>query len=198
MNRLLSCSATAAALCLSLFAGSAAAQSVAPAAAERPEHAGWYGWQTIIGFGVSDAFGVAALVASGSGGDPHNSVAALAIPGALGHVFAGPIVHWSHGHVRRGFASLGLTLGSAAVTSGLGAALGYAGNTCERSPSGLGNTSCVSLEAIGAAVGLALGTVIGNVIDVATLSRDQPSTMGFELTPMISWDRVGLGVTGRF
>src|ERR1051325_5502792 len=52
----------------------------------------WYGWQSLIIHGVSASLLAVAPAGEGSG-------AAFTIPTAItGMVFAGPIVHWAHGH----------------------------------------------------------------------------------------------------
>src|SRR5262245_14666089 len=75
----------------------------------------WYGWQTLIVGGIS---GAAAVVAIGLGEDGSGVVLGAPV-GLGGFVFGGPIVHWAHGRVGRGFAVLGMNVGVA----GVGAAL---------------------------------------------------------------------------
>jgi hypothetical protein len=128
----------------------------------------WYGWQTLIGLGISDAFLLGAVGAAQSGGDPSAKTAALVVPGIAGNALSGPIVHWAHGHVARGFASLGLILGSGAVGAGLGAGIGAASDQgCTA------NVCGPSLAAIFAAVGLGIGMLAGVVVDVAVLPYEE-------------------------
>lgn len=62
----------------------------------------WYGWQFLIVDGVSLALAVSTI---GTGSVVQFGVA------SGGFSFGAPIVHWAHGHLGRGFASLGLRLG---------------------------------------------------------------------------------------
>jgi hypothetical protein len=68
----------------------------------------WYGWQTLLVDGASIGLLVLGVAADDRGAGRL---------GALGYFFGAPIVHWSHGHVGKGFASLGLRVGSVLVLS---------------------------------------------------------------------------------
>jgi hypothetical protein len=65
----------------------------------------WYGWQTLIVIGASSALCF--------------SEATLPV-GVAGILLGGPTVHWVHGHVGRGFGSLGLYVGLPAIALLLG------------------------------------------------------------------------------
>ena len=98
----------------------------------------WYGWQTLIVDGSS-------LVVEGIGLGTLNTPTITV--GGLGFIFGAPIVHWSHGNVGFGFASLGLRL-VGGLTADLGALL---------APSGGGVTVSV---------------VLGGVIEVTAIVLD--------------------------
>ncbi len=78
----------------------------------------WYGWQTLIVDGASLAV---AGVGFGTGNTPTITV------GELAYTFGAPIVHWTHGNVGFGFASLGLRI-AGELTTDLGALLAPSGS----------------------------------------------------------------------
>ncbi|MBI4511321.1 MAG: hypothetical protein HY698_16935 [Deltaproteobacteria bacterium] len=76
----------------------------------------WYGWQVLSAYAASDALLVLGATKDSEG---------LTAFGAIGVVFAGPIVHWVHGHGWRGLGSYlisstaaGLSFGVAMMTNG--------------------------------------------------------------------------------
>jgi hypothetical protein len=118
----------------------------------------WYGWKTLIVAGASVTTGVVPyLIARDMG-------AVLAMPlGVGGLVFGGPIVHWTHGRIGRGFAVLGMNLGAAATGFGIFAL----------------PVACVFEKCDGAyftygVVGSYVGAAVGMIIDVAALSTYRP------------------------
>lgn len=66
----------------------------------------WYGWQNIL----IDAASLAVMLSALSG------ESALLWTGIGTQAIGGPIVHWTHGQVGRGFASLGLRVGLPGLT----------------------------------------------------------------------------------
>jgi hypothetical protein len=86
---------------------------------------GWYGWQTL----AADAGAVLSIAAavglnkledecSAEGGHCEayeTGAIALLVLGAGTFVFGGPIVHFSHGYVGKGFGSLGMRLAAPAM-----------------------------------------------------------------------------------
>lgn len=89
-----------------------------------PPQSVWYGWQILIVDGVSISTAAISLAAhKGSGG---NAGAAI---GILGFLFGGPTVHWVHGHVGTGFASLGVRAAVPLVLVGM-LAVCYGKNNC--------------------------------------------------------------------
>ena len=99
----------------------------------------WYGWQTLM------VDGAAILIASD-----------VSVPI---YVLGGPIVHWSHGNVGRGFGSLGLRVGAPLLL-----AAAFVGG-CD----GNGDVGCLGL---GALMGLLLGAGAAIAIDAAAIARD--------------------------
>ena len=72
----------------------------------------------VPGLGVASITLTGLITESAVGTD---GAALLAIPFAgAGFVLGGPVVHWAHGNIGRGFGVLGLNIGAPAVTAGLG------------------------------------------------------------------------------
>jgi hypothetical protein len=164
-----------------------------PVQAKAPDGT-WYGWQMLIGFGASDASLLCALIASQVGGQPSGWVQA----GLIGHLLAGPVVHWANGNVVKGFASLGLTLGAGIVGGTAGGALGATANTtCG------GGSLCVPPGILaGVVIGMGLGVVGTNVVDVLVLAREAPPRgadhASLSLLPLLAPQGAGLAAMGKF
>jgi hypothetical protein len=154
--------------------------------------ASWYGWQMLIGFGASDASLLWSSVASQVGGEPFGFFAA----GWVGHLITGPVTHWAHGHVGKGFASLGLTLGAGIVGAAAGVGLGAAANTTCNS----GN--CIPPGIVyGFFIGGGVGVVAINIVDVLILSREAPRGAdhgSVSLVPLVTPQGGGLAAMGLF
>jgi hypothetical protein len=104
------------------------------------------------------------LLAVSPAGD--GAAAAFTIPTAIsGMVFAGPIVHWAHGHVARGFGSLGLQFAGAGVGMLAGGTIVCSFGACSGSYGALGFL-------LGGAIGAPIGALTAFVIDVSVLSFD--------------------------
>jgi hypothetical protein len=171
--------ATSLASSLSLFPGRAHAQSPAAPPEAAPQRI-WYGWQTLVtdgaglallfaGAGVYDAAGGSS--STGTTGGTTGLIVLLT--GGVGLHLAAPIVHWAHGHVGIGLASLGLRIflplaGGYAVTGGdLRNASGFvAGNLA-------GLAACSTLDAAAFAY------------DEAPAPRDTPSA-GLPFVPQVA------------
>ena len=74
----------------------------------------WYGLQNLI---VDGGVIVGGLVLTGATNEAGGVVL------VTGYFFGGPIVHWSHGQVGRGFASLGIRVAAPLLFAGLGYAV---------------------------------------------------------------------------
>jgi hypothetical protein len=166
--------------------------------AEPPETS-WYGWQMLIGFGASDAFLLGSVGTSQAGGAANATMPLLAA-GLAGHALTAPVTHWAHGHVGKGFASLGLTLGAGIAAGATGFALGAAtgGTGC-----GNGGSFCFPVGPVfGAMVGAGVGVVAMNLVDAFVLGREVPreSDRGgaISLAPIVDAHSGGLAVLGKF
>jgi len=144
-------------------------QQQPPPESEPKLESNWYGWQTLIVDGVW-LFGLSAA----------DEQSATLIVGT--YVLGGPIVHWSHGNVGRGFGSLALRLGAP-----LGLALAFASG-CDSSD---GDMGCIGSVVAGAALGV-VGAV---VLDASVLAReevpieDSALSIGpVQLAPAVSMD----------
>jgi hypothetical protein len=110
------------------------------------------------------------------------------------------MTHWAHGHVGKGFASLGLTLGAAlaggATGFGLGAATAGTGG-------GNGGSFWIPVgPVIGTMVGAGVGVLAMNLVDAFVLGREVPreSDRGgaISLAPIVDAHSGGMAVMGRF
>jgi len=118
----------------------------------------WYGWQILIPDLAGGLLTSIGGVLGGTGG------LALLITGSTVAFFGGPIVHWAHGHVGRGFASMfGLRLGLPVAGALLGLGIGFAANT-------------YTGPRIGAVLGASVGSLTGVIVDIAALAYDEPTT----------------------
>jgi hypothetical protein len=169
-----------------------------------PPQKRWYGWQTLIGLSISHTLaGAGGLVLAAEA--PELGVA-LIITGSVGHGLTGPIVHWAHGHVARGFASLGITLGIPSSITAIVIATGLV------TDSGCNGDFC-GADAI--YIGFLSGwiaTVLAPAVDVAVLSYDELPGPGQDRTrpaagfrpvitgvvPMLGEGRTGLALAGQF
>jgi hypothetical protein len=157
----------------------------------------WYGDQVLIGYGASDLLVAAGII---SGGEAPGL--ALVGTGLVVQVFAAPIVHWSHGHVGRGFLSLGLNGGLPLAAASLGYLAGSAGSNDSD------DFVIVDPSTSGAFFGFLTGMLVGRAIDVAVLSYDKVeegspargrrAAPELTLAPIVGRGQTGLGVAGIF
>lgn len=130
----------------------------------------WYGWQILIADGTM--LGLAAATRSGG-----------ALYGWLG---TGALVHWTHGNVGRGLASIGLR----ASLPLLGAYIGiHSAGDCHSDWCGFGE----------GLLGGFLGLATAEVLDVSLLGRE-PARRGPTISPVVRADdsSVRLGLAGQF
>lgn len=157
----------------------------------------WYGWQTLIIHGVAATSVLLALPATSGQAAP------ALVPIAIGTAtFGGPIVHWAHGKVGTGFASLGLTLGLT-----LGGALfgGSVGAIMEMVSDGRGRDSGLGFL-IGAIMGAPFGAAGAFAIDLSVLSfteveppsRPRPPPVSMLPLVRIDGERTVMGLAGTF
>jgi hypothetical protein len=152
----------------------------------------WYGYQTLIVAGASVTTGAVPWAFGETGG-------VLAWPAGLGGlVLGGPIVHWAHGRVGRGFAVLGMNVGATALGIGVfGIPVACAFEKCDGFYFSYG------------ILGSYVGALVAVAIDVAALSTYQPPVQPAvartprvldSLAPVIDvrTDRTVLGLSGAF
>jgi hypothetical protein len=143
----------------------------------------WYGWQTLLADAGSIGLGFAS-----------KEVAV----GALAYGLVPPIIHWSHGNVGRGFASLGIRLGGPVVGALVGLVIGTAIASNDHTQGFAAIGAQLDDELGGLVVGAGVGYLSAVVVDAAALSWDhdpvaepsdqapaaKPST--FTFTPRVS------------
>ena len=119
----------------------------------RTERTHWYGWQNLLVDG-------SVIVASAGLGAANGSAGGVLL--GTGYLFGGPIVHWSHGQIGRGFASLGIRGGAPLVFG----ALGYLAFHGDSSGADLGGF-------FGFVLGFGFGALSAIVIDAAALAYEK-------------------------
>jgi hypothetical protein len=129
----------------------------APVVAAGAPRREWYGWQTLIVDGAS----VGIMIIGGLA-----QSAAIGATGGLVYLGGPAAVHFGHGNVGMGFASMGLRVGAPIVGALIGLAAG-AGACSSRS----GNGDCL---AVGASLGFLGGYVTAVAVDAAVLAYDEP------------------------
>ena len=146
--------------------------SAASAKVDEPAAAGsnatrWYGWQTLAVDGALLTIGLLPLRPSDSSA---NTAFALGWYG--GYALGAPIVHWAHGHVGKGFGSLGMRLGGplAGALLGVGVALATGASFGVKDSSG--NQLYVGTGDRIAEGGVILGMLAPVIIDAAVLARE--------------------------
>jgi hypothetical protein len=139
---------------------------------------GWYGWQTIIALGASDALLFGAI--------PARSKLRYELLGfgIGGHVLANPIIHLANGHPGRfGWSFLFLLGGIAAVEGGVA-------------------KGCTTDCGEAAVAGLVAGLLVVNVMEIIFLSSDKSKAHGYaenvRVAPLAGPNRAGLSLTLRF
>jgi hypothetical protein len=129
----------------------------------KPAHQeSWYGWQTLMLDGATVVGGIvlATSLRDKEGRPPHPSIA-IWTPSYVVGLFSGPIVHFAHGNVGKGFGSLGLRglAGPMGVLPGL---MGYCAATG-------GHDGCARA---GALWGLTGGLAVVSAIDAFALAYE--------------------------
>lgn len=148
-----------------------------------------YGWQILLASAPADLMAIVGLSPSSA------EWAVIAYPV---FVFAGPIVHWAHGNVGKGFASLGVGLAAPLLFSAMGTFI-----------SGASGPS--SGYAYGGSIGMNLGIAGAQILDALVFAREMvtvpavdrpsartlwPSSVGF--APMVDSTRKGIWMLGQF
>lgn len=121
----------------------------------RPEV--WYGWQSLIGVSVGLTVGIVPSIFS-------PAMSLYLWPAGLGGVvFSGPIAHWAHKRVGRGFAVLGMNVGA-----------GVLGLVVGGIPVACAVEKCDGFYFVYGLVGSYVGATIAAALDIALLSKYQP------------------------
>lgn len=139
----------------------------------------WYGWQTLI----VDGSVVLASAVVGPTSDSFSATSALFLGGYL---LGGPIVHFAHGEVGKGFGSLGLRVV-------LPLAGGVTGGLIGVSTSDGDGFAALGSFAGGASIGVLVGAAGAILIDVAALAHEEkiveePARSGLRLVPSAGYD----------
>ena len=111
----------------------------------------WYGWQIMTTDAVALVFGAIAADAQ--------SGALFGVGGAT-YLLGGPVVHWAHDNIGKGFGSLGLRVGVPLLFGGIGAGVSDSGGG-----EGLG-------QLVGFIVGAGIGMIPAAIIDWAVLAYE--------------------------
>lgn len=161
----------------------------------------WYGWQTLVidASAIATASAVAVLEPGGTAANGTGATVLFAMSGAT-YLFGGPIVHWAHRNVGKGFGSLALRTFGPLGLAGLGclAAGGPLG-------SGSGHGAACYVLGIG---GAAVGAVTAITVDAAALAYDDaprtPSAFqrlpqhAFAPTASVGPGWIAIGAAGSF
>lgn len=134
----------------------------------------WYGWQVLLADVVGGTLSIAGAIENESG---------LVIAGGAVQLIGPPTIHWLHGRVGVGFASLGLRVGGPLV-GGLAAA-------------GIQVAAGYNIDWIGVGLGASAGALIAAVVDVAALSHERISRPQTALRThrRSAWERVVPGMS---
>ncbi len=162
----------------------------------------WYGWQNLIVDGAGQtlsALGLGAVLATSDGDGSSTAVgtffsALLASSYALG----GPIVHFSHKNVGKGFLSLGLR----GALPWAGALVGYAIETGQCEPDewfcGITGSSLGFLLGVTSAISIDAGVLAYKEVTPEDASKRSARLESLVVLPRLSPDGGGLSVGGSF
>ncbi|APR76861.1 Hypothetical protein A7982_02208 [Minicystis rosea] len=153
----------------------------------------WYGWQSLIVFGVSTTITIVPSVLGG---------AVVGLPlGIGGLVLGGPIVHWANGNVGKGFIGLGVNIGAIGLLGAAGIGIACASTSCSGEWGALG-------VFLGGTIGGGLGALTAAIIDASVLAYGERSEQTAKarsreiasLLPSVDVrpDRAVFGVMGSF
>ncbi|MDI1451064.1 hypothetical protein [Polyangium sp. 6x1] len=179
---------------LAATASASAAEPDPPKASELPPPEGprkvWYGWQTLTIAGVSLGVGTVPAVFFGV----HPYVWPLSLSGM---VFGGPIMHWKHGRVGRGFAVLGMNVGITGTAVGLSLPVACMFEKCD----GLYLEYTIGMSYLGALIGVTIdAAVLSTYEPPAPLTARRPTSTLDSLVPVIDVrpGQTVFGVAGAF
>jgi hypothetical protein len=114
----------------------------------------------------------------------------------------GPIVHFAHNEIGKGFGSLGVRAGAPLALAIVGGVVGLAASSGNNSDDGWGALAGV---AVGAGVGFCLGIVGAIAIDAAAFSEEKipakaPAMASFTIVPTVApiHNGASFGFVGAF
>lgn len=166
----------------------------APPAPEMTERE-WYGWQNML----LDLAAVGIFV-GGWAADDGNIVGA----GYMGYILGGPIIHWAHGNVGKGFASFGVRVGIPLGGFLVGGLFGYGfggGSDGNGKFKSFGSDS--NGPVVGATIGGALAVILTSALDAGVMAYTKPKpreTASFTWMPKLDLrpGHTAVGVGGTF
>ena len=138
---------------------------------DAPTEEHWYGWQTLATDGASFVLLIAAGATAASGAEAGGALGGLSL---TTYLLGGPIVHFAHENVGRGFGSLALRGGLPIVFGAVGVQL----EDCSD-----GDWFC----------GLS-GAVLGGLLGIVTAITVDASLLGYESVPVETTSLPNIGV----
>jgi hypothetical protein len=144
----------------------------APPATPPPRVSRWYGLPIL----ATDVGGLALVVTGGEIATGREGCRAgctsLLVLGSGSFHLGGPIVHFAHGHVARGFISLGMRT-AAPVVAGFLVGGVFAAAACRKPSAEDGGVPCaLSAFLVGDVLGAAATKLAASVVDIAYLARE--------------------------
>ncbi|WP_437683355.1 hypothetical protein [Sorangium sp. So ce131] len=137
----------------------------------------WYGWQHIVVLGGSGLLVPLTVVLDAP---------PLLLASFGGFALGGPIIHWGHGNIGKGFASLGINFGGALAGGALGAALA----------SGAEVGRHVEPVAVGFFFGGCAGLLAANIVDIAVLAYEEHKPESYDYIRLRLAPQVGFAPGG--
>lgn len=147
--------------------------SASPTTTPRRPRDAWYGYQTLaIDLPAASLTAIGAFSQHAAGG-------AIAVAGLSTYALGGPIVHWAHGHVGRGFGSLAMRIAIPLAAATTGMVIGFAAHEDPEPATRNGDLSSAfgwvdeyRAGLYGLIIGGVVGTAGASVIDSLALARE--------------------------
>jgi hypothetical protein len=152
-----------------------------PKATPLPTEENWYGWKILTSAGASVVVPLAIVSVESS---DLGAISALTV-GIGGYFLGGPIVHWAHGSLWKGFASLGIN-----VAGGL---VGLAGLGLSTQTDNLGAAIALGLGGFGVGI---VGAILVDSFVLAYEPVTEPEGTSFNIGLSVGLN--GLSVVGQF
>jgi hypothetical protein len=142
----------------------------------------WYGWETLLVDGAVMTIGMLPLLTKD---EPRRTALGIGWYGT--YVLGTPIVHWSRGHVGKGFGSLGMRVGGPLAGGLVGVGLAWLSGAKFGSFDSPGTGDLIVQS------GVVLGMIAPIVIDAAFLAREEVPVRDRVARPAV---RKGVEVSG--